>query len=226
MLLSVGGRKERVEFLLSKGANIEAKEGKDGNGLTLLQLTAAYSDRKDYLDVVKLLLEKGADIETRGYGDCTPLQTVAGAGRIEAAELLKSTAWQVSDAFYNASTDFINFIYPRVIYKDNLDFQSTGRSHYGGDLGIFGTDKLVPAIDRLIKAKGKDTRIKNEKELLRFQDANQGIDGIGVVPFCEGRDGTISHRRPWIVEEGGEFSSRGFVPRDLASARIRNGRRA
>jgi len=85
LLLSVGRRKERVEFLLSKGANIEAK---DGNGLTLLQLMAAYSNQKDYLDIVKLLLEKGADIETRGYGDTTPLQTVVAVGRKEAAELL------------------------------------------------------------------------------------------------------------------------------------------
>jgi len=85
MLLSVGGRKERVEFLLSKSADIEAK---DDNGLTLLNLMATYSNQKDYLDVVELLLEKGADIEKRGYGDCTTLQAVASVGRKEAAEFL------------------------------------------------------------------------------------------------------------------------------------------
>jgi len=95
LLLSVGGRKERVEFLLSKGANIETK---DGNGLTLLQLMAAYSNQKDYLDVIELLLEKGADIETRGYADCTPLQTVAEAGRKEAAELLLAHGAKVDAA--------------------------------------------------------------------------------------------------------------------------------
>lgn len=85
LLLSVGGRKKRVEFLLSKGADIEAK---DGNGLTLLNLIAAYSNERDYLEVIELLLEKGADIEARGYGDCTPLQAVAEVGRKEAAEFL------------------------------------------------------------------------------------------------------------------------------------------
>jgi ankyrin repeat protein len=84
LLLSVG-RREQIGFLLSKGADIEAK---DGNGLTLLYLQACYSNRPDYLDVVKMALDRGANIESRGHSDCTPLNNAIACGRREAAELL------------------------------------------------------------------------------------------------------------------------------------------
>jgi cytohesin len=84
LLLSLG-RKESMEFLLSKGADIEAR---DGNGNTLLYLQACYSNRPDYLDVVKMALDRGANIESRGHSDCTPLNNAISCGRKEAAELL------------------------------------------------------------------------------------------------------------------------------------------
>jgi ankyrin repeat protein len=84
LLLSLG-RKESMEFLLSKGADIEAR---NGNGLTLLYLQASYSNRPDYLDVIKMALDRGANIESRGHSDCTPLNNAIACGRREAAELL------------------------------------------------------------------------------------------------------------------------------------------
>ena len=55
--------------------------------MTSLHLIAGYGTGI-HTEVIELLIDKGADIETRGFGDTTPLQTAVAVGRKEVAELL------------------------------------------------------------------------------------------------------------------------------------------
>lgn len=63
--ISEGTHPEVVDFLLVNGANIEVKF----NGRTLLHMAC----ERGNLKIVKSLLKKGADIESKNCGGCTPL---------------------------------------------------------------------------------------------------------------------------------------------------------
>jgi TonB family protein len=70
---------EMVELLLAKGANANA------NGGEALRLAAGQGD----LDIVKLLLDKGADIRAKDPFGHTPLALAEEQGRIEVVKFLK-----------------------------------------------------------------------------------------------------------------------------------------
>lgn len=74
------GQKDIVEFLIAKGADVNAETIK---GETPLQFAAD----NDHKEVVELLIEKGADVSLNRSGE-TPLHTAAANGHKEVAELL------------------------------------------------------------------------------------------------------------------------------------------
>jgi ankyrin repeat protein len=76
-----GNHKDVVEFLLSKGAVIDAR---DGIGSTALASAAIQGNK----DVVELLLASGADVNARANDGQTPLHNAAVEGRKSVAELL------------------------------------------------------------------------------------------------------------------------------------------
>jgi len=63
---------EAVELLLDYGANIDIKS-KDGKGLTPLHFAVLLRDE----NMVKLLVNNGADINAQDNNGCTPLCTAA-----------------------------------------------------------------------------------------------------------------------------------------------------
>ncbi|MFP3030623.1 MAG: ankyrin repeat domain-containing protein [Wolbachia sp.] len=75
-----GGRKEVIELLLEKGADINATEG--GDGATPL-LSATYKGRKE---VVELLLKKGADVNKADKYGRTPLSWAVRKHKIDVCE--------------------------------------------------------------------------------------------------------------------------------------------
>ncbi len=89
----------------------------------------------------------------------------------EAAGLLADTRWQVSDRAYDEAADFILFAYPRLIYKDAIDFQAVGRSHYQDSIAVFGSDSLAAGIDAILDAESADTRIARRSELTALRTA-------------------------------------------------------
>ncbi|HPC96208.1 MAG TPA: ankyrin repeat domain-containing protein [Sedimentisphaerales bacterium] len=75
------GQKELVQYLLDKGANIEAKERQ---GLTPLHKASAAGKK----DIVELLLAKGADVNATDLQGATPLWYARKGDHREIAELL------------------------------------------------------------------------------------------------------------------------------------------
>ncbi len=98
-----------------------------------------------------------------------------------AVALLADTRWKVSNAPYDRTAEFLLFAYPRLIYRDGIDFQVVGRSHYVADAGIFGSDVLAGGIDNVLEARSVDTVITRVIELTdlqaRMRDGTHEVSG-------------------------------------------------
>jgi ankyrin repeat protein len=77
------GNLEIVKFLLDSGADINAIS-KNGFSATPLQGAAAFQK----IDLARLLIARGANVNCRGQEGVTPLHEVAGNGELEFARLL------------------------------------------------------------------------------------------------------------------------------------------
>lgn len=78
---------EFAEFLLSQGADIDEKNTMSGyKGYTPLFWAVTYSNT----DVVKFLVEKGADVNAVAEGEKTPLSIASEAGSEDIVEILKN----------------------------------------------------------------------------------------------------------------------------------------
>ena len=82
-LASYLGQKESAEYLLDKGADLDAS-AKNETGYTAL--TGAVS--QNHNEVAKLLLKKGANVNHQYEGGFTPLMHAAFAGNVELVNLL------------------------------------------------------------------------------------------------------------------------------------------
>jgi len=76
------GTKQKLKRLLDAGANVEASDAL--SGMKPLHYAAYAGD----VEVCRLLLNKGADVNGRDNGDGTPLDTAAWAGNIAVVECL------------------------------------------------------------------------------------------------------------------------------------------
>ena len=77
-----GGHKDIADLLISKGADVNAKEAK--NRITALHW-AAWRGRKE---IAELLIAKGANLNTKNNDGRTPLHNAAWKGHVEIAKLL------------------------------------------------------------------------------------------------------------------------------------------
>ena len=77
------GNLEIVKLLLDSGADINAVS-KNGFSATPLQGAAAFNK----IDLARLLIARGANVNCRGEGGGSPLHEAAGSGQIEFAKLL------------------------------------------------------------------------------------------------------------------------------------------
>src|SRR5438094_7971102 len=82
-LASYLGQKESVEYLIEKGADLNA-QAKNETGYTAL--TGAVS--QNHNEVAKVLLKKGANVNHQYEGGFTPLMHAAFAGNVELVNLL------------------------------------------------------------------------------------------------------------------------------------------
>ena len=79
------GNKKRVEYLIKKGAKIDARyTSKNFINWTLLH----FASEKGNLKVVKLLLEKGADINAQEKGGYSPLYLAVMKGQTKIVKIL------------------------------------------------------------------------------------------------------------------------------------------
>jgi uncharacterized protein len=77
------GHSQAVEVLLDGGAEVNVSSR---NALKAVPLRSAVV--AGHLDIARLLVARGADVNARGEGGETPLHEVAGMGRVEFARLL------------------------------------------------------------------------------------------------------------------------------------------
>lgn len=87
----------------------------------------------------------------------------------DAVALLADTPWKIGNAPYDQAADFVLFAYPRVIYKDGIDFQAVGRSHYDAETREFGSVALARGIDNVLEARSTDTVVSRAMELTNFR---------------------------------------------------------
>lgn len=86
-LMAREGYEKAVRFLLDRGANIAA--GTNSSHGTALHLAGAYRiSEQAPLSLVKLLIERGADIKSRNFSGETPLHTAAFRGSASVVQLL------------------------------------------------------------------------------------------------------------------------------------------
>lgn len=79
------GPLELIRALLDAGADPDAS---DGDGFPPLIAALSPPDRDDVVDLLILLLDRGADIEQHGMNDYTPLHCAAASGQPALVELL------------------------------------------------------------------------------------------------------------------------------------------
>ena len=133
----------------------------------------------------------------------------------ETASLLADTRWKISDRPYDEAANFILFAYPRLIYKDGIDFQTIGRGHYQESAAVFGSDSLVDGINAIFDAESADTRISRKPELtaLRAAMLNGAHQQSGNTAFWV--NDYLVHRR------GGDSEVPYFTSVKMQSARTR-----
>ena len=142
------------------------------------------------------------DIAYWAYG----LPWMAGTS-FRAAGLLADTRWKVGNTPYDQAAGFILFAYPRVIYRDGIDFQAVGRSHYDDEAAEFGSEVLAGSIGNILDAKSADTVITREPELtgLQAQMADGTHEASGNTAFWV--NDYMVHRRGSAVGEQPYFMS-------------------
>ncbi len=133
----------------------------------------------------------------------------------EAASLLADTRWQVSNAAYDQAADFLLFAYPRLIYKDAIDFQAIGRGHYQANAVTYGSGNLADGIATILDAQGSGTTIGREPDLaaLRAAMVNGTHEQSGTTAFWV--NDYLVHRR------GGAGETSYFASVKMQSARTR-----
>ena len=136
------------------------------------------------------------DIALWAYG----LPWMAGTP-FDAVALLADTRWSIANAPYDRSADFLLYAYPRVIYKDGIDFQAVGRSHYDADTRDFGSVALARGIDNVLEARSADTVISRAMELtdLRTGMVEKTHEASGNTAFWA--NDYMVHRRGGEVGE-------------------------
>ncbi len=87
--LAMNGDLDGVRSLLEQGVDVNAKESKIGYSALLAAITYCKRDHpQNYIDVMKLLLSRGADINEIGPWDCTPLTCASQSGQAEIVRIL------------------------------------------------------------------------------------------------------------------------------------------
>ncbi|KDN55670.1 polysaccharide lyase family 8 super-sandwich domain-containing protein [Flavobacterium seoulense] len=115
----------------------------------------------------------------------------------------KNTDFKLADDVYQFPADRLEKIYPKMIYKNQLDFLVTGRS-YAEDLKKFVTRNYLESFEKLEKAKSKETRLTNQEALQNVYDKiknnkfeSSGTDAFWVNEFLVHRRG--ENEKPFYV---------------------------
>lgn len=113
----------------------------------------------------------------------------------------KNTPFKVADKYYQFQLDRLLEVYPKLFYKQHMDFLVSGRS-YLADLKKFATEEYPEAVSNMLKARSKDTHLTGVNELetiVREIKTNRyeysGTDAYWVNEFLVHRRG--EHEAPF-----------------------------
>ena len=79
-------------------------------------------------------------------------------------QYFKNTPFKIAAPYYQFQLDHLLKVYPKLIYKQYMDFLVSGRS-YLEDLKGFATKRYPRAANEMLKARSKDTRLTGVEEL-------------------------------------------------------------
>lgn len=101
---------------------------------------------------------KGTDAAMVAYGfewltDCT-------AGYA----YLKDTPFKIADEYYQFQLDYLLDVYPKMFYKQRMDFLVAGRS-FGDDMRRFVLKTYSNAVRNLMKARSRSTKLRGAEKL-------------------------------------------------------------
>ena len=96
-----------VQLLLSKGAEVDARDSRGGTALIDAACSCAISDMPYTLDSMRLLLKAGADVEAKDNDDTTALMAAAGWDRSEIITLLLENGARIDDRDKQGNTALI-----------------------------------------------------------------------------------------------------------------------
>lgn len=124
-LASYEGKTDIVKYLLSKGADVKAK---DKEGSTPLQNAAA----KGHFDIVKMLVEKGSDVNYRDDNGVTPLHFGCMSGKLDVVKYLVEKGADINavsnigrkpvvDGIFSGNIDIIRYLESKGADMKNLE---------------------------------------------------------------------------------------------------------
>ena len=118
---------QNVLLLLSSGANTELRDP-DGNTALLCAIDVSHHNPVAAYEIVKALIDAGADIEARGWMDKTPFLKACTRACLEILQLLVSRGCDI----YAEARDVTNTSGPELasIFNTSESFQKCVRSLY------------------------------------------------------------------------------------------------
>ena len=116
---------------------------------------------------------------------------------------LKNTEYKITDKHYQYQLDRLLHVYPKLFYKQRMDFLVAGRS-FLDDLRAFTTKTYVKAVKSLLNAQNSDSRLEGTEALKticqQIQDNSweySGTDAYWVNEYLVHRRG--AHEMPFYA---------------------------
>ena len=164
---AMGGSVEILNLSLDRGLDINAQNAQNQGGATPL-FAAVYGNKQE---VVKFLLEKGADIEALDSHWLTPLYVARATGNVDMAQLLTDKGANVDDPVGYAA---------RALNNQGFDWKTQSSDHF-----------RLYYLPASVAEREIDTLIKQNEAYLASHLALLGVaeyDKIISIFYCESRD--------------------------------------
>ena len=170
---AVEGDREAVERVLSRGADVNAK---DEYSQTALSWAALWG----HADVVKRLIDAGADIETEDRSGLTPLANAASHDHYEVAKILLDHGARVTNDLMSVLQTKVN------IFEENYEtgmVTEEGVKHWNAIFEFFGKERIkqdLPGVVPHLTSTNPDERRATVAQVA--EGAKLGLDITIAVP--------------------------------------------
>jgi len=119
---------ENVRFLISKGADPNVKNS-EGNTPLLCAIDVATHNENVAVEIVKMLIDAGANLESRGYMDKTPFLKACSRGCLEVLRVLVANGSDITATAHDIDSD-VSGLDLADIFETPIEFKVYLRSLY------------------------------------------------------------------------------------------------